>query len=509
MNIKQAMAIVLLSAGTTVASMWVYNKVAKNSTYYYRQQTTSATEEENKIPSNYVNFNHKLGGGGEGPVDFSAAASTAIPATVYIKVKGATQVSNNLPGRNPFQDLFGDDMFEDFFSPRGGRSFPKTASGTGVIISNDGYIVTNNHVIADAGEINVTLSNKKTFKAKLIAADASSDLALVKIEAKGLPFLLYGNSDDVKVGQWVLAIGYPLNLQTTVTAGIVSAKGRTLDINTQPNSGFTPIESFIQTDAAVNRGNSGGPLVGIDGKLIGINSAIASPTGAYAGYSFTIPVNIVKKVVADLMKYGTVQRAVLGIKYAPDTWSDEVKKGIAIKEGDGIYITEVTKDGAAYAAGIKSGDFLTKINNVTINSGADMVGQLAIYRPGDKIKVHFVRDGKEQVTEVLLKNSSGTTDIVKASALDKMGVRFETISKKEAIDNGVKGGVRIVSFEPTSPFAKARIEESFIIIRVNGNEVLNVDDIRKEIEKVGKGALKLEGIYPGYEGVYPVTIVLD
>ncbi len=498
MNWKQILGIVLISATTTVGSMWAYNKFVQKNTYYYQSNNGSDT---NKLPGNYANFDGKFG---EAPADFTAASATAIPATVHIKAKASAQASNNLPKRSPFSDLFGDDAFEDFFGPRGGRSFPQAASGTGVIISDDGFIVSNNHVIAGADEITVTLSNKKSFTARLVASDPNSDLAVLKIEAKGLPFLLYGNYDEVKIGQWVLAIGYPLNLQTTVTAGIVSAKGRTLDINSR--QGKSPIESFIQTDAAVNPGNSGGPLVTTDGKLVGINSAIASPTGSYAGYSFTIPVNIVKKIVADLMKFGTVQRAYLGIKYAPDNLSVEDKKRNGIKEGDGVFVTEVVKDGGAAVSGLKEGDFITKINGTSINSSADLVGQIAIQRPGDKVKVSYVRDGKEQTAEIVLKNATGTTDVVKTSLLDKIGADLETISKKDATENGIKGGVRIKSIDEKGAFSKTRIENGFIIIRVNGKEVLSVEDVRKEIEKAGQVTIKIEGMYPGYEGVYPYNI---
>ncbi len=497
MKFKQVLAIMTISAVTAIGSMWAYSKILHKDTYFYQ---ASAQQDTNKVPANYAQFTGAL----NAPADFTAAASAAIPATVHIKTKTNAQATNNLPRKNPFSDLFGDG-FDDLFGDRS-RSLPQMASGSGAIISEDGYIVTNNHVVDGADDITVTLSNQRSFKAKLIATDASSDLAIIKIEAKNLPFLLYGNSDDVKVGQWVLAVGYPLNLETTVTAGIVSAKGRTLEINRRQSK--TPIESFIQTDAAVNPGNSGGPLINTEGKLIGINSAIASPTGSYAGYSFTIPVNIVKKIIADLMKFGTVQRAYLGINYAPDNLSDEVKKQNGIKEGEGVYVTGVTKDGGAYSAGIKEGDFITKINGSMVNSGADLVGQIAIYRPGDKIKVNYVRDGKEYSADVLLKNSSGNTDVVKTSVLDKLGAELETISKKDATDYAVKGGVRIKSMDDKGAFSKTRIEDGFVIIKANGKEVLNVEDLKKELEKSPNGSVKIEGIYPGYEGVYPYTIRL-
>jgi len=494
MTIKQVLAIMTISATTAIGSMWAYSKILHKDTYLYQ----AAAQDTNKVPANYAQFT----GSTNAPADFTAAASAAIPATVHIKTKTNAQATNNLPRKNPFSDLFGDG-FDDLFGDRS-RSLPQMASGSGALISEDGYIVTNNHVVDGADDITVTLSNQHSFKAKLVATDPSSDLAIIKIEAKNLPFLLYGNSDDVKVGQWVLAVGYPLNLETTVTAGIVSAKGRTLEINRRQSK--TPIESFIQTDAAVNPGNSGGPLINTEGKLIGINSAIASPTGSYAGYSFTIPVNIVKKIVADLMKFGTVQRAYMGINYAPDNLSDEVKKQNGIKEGEGVYVTGVTKDGGASSAGIKEGDFITKINGSTVNSGAELVGQIAIYRPGDKIKVNYVREGKEFAADVLLKNSSGNTDVVKTSILDKLGADLETINKKDATEYGVKGGVRIKSMDDKGAFSKTRIEDGFVIIKANGKEVLSVEDLKKELEKTPTGSVKIEGIYPGYEGVYPYTI---
>ena len=259
MKFTQALAMVVISAGTTLGTIWGYNKVTKNDSTYFYQQTKSS--DSGKVPINYTGFNNA--NGANALVDFTPAASAAIPATVHIKTTTNRTASNNLPKRSPFGDLFDLDL-DDLFGDRA-HSLPQMASGSGAIISEDGYIVTNNHVIDGADDITVTLSNRKSFKAKLVASDGSSDLALLKIDAKGLPFMLYGNSDDVKVGQWVLAIGYPLNLEATVTAGIISAKGRTLDINRKQSN--TPVESFLQTDAAVNPGNSGGPLVNTDGNL--------------------------------------------------------------------------------------------------------------------------------------------------------------------------------------------------------------------------------------------------
>ncbi len=497
MKLKQVVAIVLLSAATSIASIWGYDHFKGSKTYFYSQDSS-------KLPANYAKFfdgEHF----GNGVSDFTDAASAAIPATVHIKTKAVRTVSNNLPRKNPFSDLFGIDP-DDFFGDRL-RSLPESASGSGVIISEDGYIVTNNHVVDGADELTVTLSNKRSFKAKVIGSDPSSDLAVIKIDAKGLPFLLYGNSDEVKVGQWVLAVGYPLTLETTVTAGIVSAKGRSIEINSRQSK--TPIESFIQTDAAVNPGNSGGPLITPDGKLIGINSAIASPTGSYAGYSFTIPVNIVKKVVNDIIKYGTPQRAYLGIQYARDNLSDEVKKDQGIKDEDGVYVMDVTPSGAASAAGIKKGDVITKLNGVPVTSGAEMVGQIATYRPGDKITVTYKRDGKDHNVSLVLRNSTGTTDVVKTSVLDKLGADLQTLSKKDANNLGVKGGVVVKSIDEKGLFSKTRMEEGFVILKVNGQDVTTVEEFQKMLEGAGSGSVKLEGVYPGYDGAFTYPLRLN
>jgi len=498
MKLKQVAGIVFISAATTLTSLWGYKHFSPNGTsYIYTQDST-------RVPANYAKFFD--GAKSAGPADFVDAASAAIPATVHIKTKTVRTVSNNLPRKNPFSDLFGIDP-NDFFGDRS-RSMPEMGSGSGVIISEDGYIVTNNHVVDGADEVTVTLSNKKSFKAKVIATDPSTDLAVVKVEAKGLPFLLYGNSDEVKVGQWVLAIGYPLSLETTVTAGIVSAKGRSIDINSRQS--IAPVESFIQTDAAVNPGNSGGPLINPQGQLIGINSAIASPTGSYAGYSFTIPVNIVKKVVTDLIKYGTTQRAYLGIEYARDNLSDDQKKEHGIKEdAEGVFIMNVREKGAAAKAGLKEGDLITKLNGIPVSSGSELVGQIAIYRPGDKIKITYKRSGAESDVMVTLMNNSGNMDLVKNSAFDKLGAELQPLQKSDAAKLNVKGGIVVTSISDKGLFSKTRMEEGFVILKVNGQDVSSVEEFRKIVEQAGNGSVKLEGVYPGYDGSFTYPLKLN
>jgi serine protease Do len=497
MKFKQVAGVVLISAATTLGSLWGYNHV--NGTYVYGQDST-------KIPANYAKY-FEHGNNIAGPADFVDAASAAIPATVHIKTKMTRTASNNLPKKNPFSDLFGLDP-NDFFGDRS-RSLPEMGSGSGVIISEDGFIVTNNHVVDGADEVTVTLSNKKSFKAKVVATDPSTDLAVVKVDAKGLPFILYGNSDEVKVGQWVLAVGYPLSLETTVTAGIVSAKGRSIDINSRQSQ--MPVESFIQTDAAVNPGNSGGPLISPQGQLLGINSAIASPTGSYAGYSFTIPVNIVKKVVTDLIKYGTTQRAFLGIEYARDNMSDEQKKdaGITNPDVEGVYVTNVRENGAASKAGIQKGDLITKVNGMTINGGAEMVGQIAIYRPGDKIKITYKRNGTEYEVPVTLMNNVGNMDVVKNSAFEKLGAQLQPLQKKDAQTLNVKGGIVVSSISDKGLFSKTRMEEGFVILKVNGQDVSTIEDFHKIIDAAGNGSVKLEGVYPGYDGTFTYPLKLN
>lgn len=496
MNLKNVLAVVALSATTAIASVWGYSK--------FEQNQYEGLQQEGKLPVNYANFFDK---NSPAPVvDFTPAATAATPAVVHIKTITKARQVQGTQRRNPFSDLFGDD-FEDFFGgPRVYSTPEQKASGSGVIYTADGYIITNNHVVAGADEINVTLKNRKTYKATVVGTDPSSDLAVIKIDAPNLPYIVWGNSDEVKLGQWVLAIGYPLNLDVTVTAGIVSAKARAIGINERQSQ--SPIESFIQTDAAVNQGNSGGALINTDGQLIGINSAIASPTGTYAGYSYAIPVNIVKKVVSDIVKYGTVQRAYIGISYPKEGLTDEQKKSQGIIDVDnGVFIMDVSADGSAKSAGLKKGDILTKVNGVAVTSGPEMVEQVARYKPGDKISVTYVRNGKENTVNITLKNKAGNFDIVKAeTALDKLGGELATVDAATAKKNNIDGGVTVMKSIPGS-----KIQEGFIITSVNGKAVKSVEDLAAVLANV-KGTAYFEGIYPGFPDEtyrYPVTIEGD
>jgi serine protease Do len=487
MKLKNFLLVVAVSASTAILSVWGYGKWMMN--HYDFSQA------QGKLPANYAGFFGDKGNSGA-PVDFTSAASSATPAVVHIKTKTkAHQVTNNLPKQNdPFAQLFGEnDPFAQFFGGPQSQMVPEQrASGSGVLISDDGYIVTNNHVIEDADEIAITTSDRKTYKGVVVAADPNTDLAVLKIEGNNLPYLVYGNSDDVRIGQWVLAIGYPLTLDVTVTAGIISAKSRRLGLNQSNQS----IESFLQTDAAVNPGNSGGALINTDGQLIGINSAIASPTGSYAGYSYAIPVNIVKKIVNDLIKFGAVQRAYLGIMMSSD------------KDGTGVYVADVMEGSSAKDAGLKTGDFITKVNGTSVNSGPELQEQITGYKPGDKISLTYIRDGKEKTVDVVLKNTSGNTSIVRAQNLmDKIGGQLDNLDAGTAKKNNVAGGV-VVKKIGEGLLKNTRMQEGFVITSVNGAAIKNLDDLTNVLAKV-HGTVQLNGFYPGYDGNYGYPLSLE
>ncbi|MBA2250163.1 MAG: trypsin-like peptidase domain-containing protein [Chitinophagaceae bacterium] len=509
MNLKNILSTIALSVVTTLGVIVGYNKFEHNS---------NNPNFQSSLPSNYkyAGFFDGNGSPSAGPLDFTQAAAAATPTVVHIKTKtNPRQATNNLtnPQKNPFSDMFGDnsDLFDQFFGNGNRKMMPQMASGSGVIISEDGYIVTNNHVVDGADELTVTLSNKKTYTAKVIGADPSYDLAVIKVNASNLPFMIYGTSDDVKVGQWVLAIGYPLTLETTVTAGIISAKGRSLGLNhDRTGSKAMAVESFLQTDAAVNMGNSGGALINTNGQLIGINSAIASPTGYYSGYSYAIPVNIVRKVVNDLIKYGSVQRGFLGAKFTDASGlTDEAKKQLQIPlTTDGIYIDEVTATGAANAAGIRKGDVIRKINDVPIESGSDMQEQLSNYKPGDKVNVTYERNGSPYTVQVTLKNNSGNFDIVKADEMiDRLGAELVTLDSKKAREYGVEGGVVVKKINDGVINNQTRMRDGFIILKANGKTVKTVDELRAVIGT--SKDLTVQGVYPGYNEPFEYPLILD
>ncbi len=505
MKIKNIAATILVSAATACASVFIYQKYAiGHNDYYY--------ENNGNTPVNYVSYSGASHNSAAQPFNFVRAAEIVTPATVHIKTKTSPRVvsSDQGSGRsNPFADAFGgDDPFSQFFGGSGGGRYyvpGKLASGSGAIISGDGYIVTCNHVIDGADHVIVTLNNKKSFSAKVVGTDPNTDLAVLKIDANHLPYIVFGNSDNVQVGQWVLACGYPLNLQTTVTAGIVSAKSRDLGVN---DEGINPVESFIQTDAAINPGNSGGPLTGPDGSLIGITSAIASPTGSFAGYAYAIPVNLVKKVVNDILKYGTVQRAFLGVMIDQPNPNNALKAAFSTDNSDnveGVKVGGISPDGGAAAAGIQKGDIITKINNDPVNTEADLLGTIAGYHPGDVVKVTYLRDGSSHTTNVTLKNKMGNTRIVKTTILDAMGADFQDIPANIAGKLGISGGVLVARIGSGLIRQQTDMQRNFIIIKAGKYPVKTVDDLRIALEKEGNDVL-LQGIYPDYDGTYSYTI---
>ena len=434
------------------------------------------------FPVNYTLPNKASASG----ADFVMAAEMTVNSVVHVKTVTQSSI-----------EYF--DPFEYFFRGEAPQSKPHTqlSSGSGVIISADGYIVTNNHVISNADKIEVTLNNRSTYEAKVVGADPTTDLALLKVEAKDLPYITFGNSDDVRVGEWVLAVGNPFNLTSTVTAGIVSAKGRSINIlEPNPSKGIFPIESFIQTDAAVNRGNSGGALVNTNGELLGINTAIASGTGFFSGYSFAIPVNLVKKVSSDLLEYGEVQRAFLGVSITDI--DSKFASEHDIKEVRGVYVAGVTEGGSAKDAGIKEGDIITKIEERSVNTVPELQEQISTYRPGDKIDVSVKRSGKDKVIQVTLKSLNGSSTVEKTEKNDKesvsaLGAVFEPLTKREKENLRINGGAKITRLGP-GKLQAAGVREGFIITRVDKEDIKSPVDLASSLNKLG-GVL-IEGLYP-------------
>ncbi len=409
-------------------------------------------------------------------VDLTAAAEKACNAVVYIKVVMGGE-TRTIEYRDPFQDFFG-----DFFGHGGGTQrrqvqTPKQeAAGSGVLISSDGYIVTNNHVVAEANEITVTLNDQREFSAKLIGKDADTDLALIKIEGSNFPTLPIGNSDALKVGEWVLAVGNPFNLTSTVTAGIVSAKSRGLGA-TQGG-----IESFIQTDAAINKGNSGGALVNSRGELVGINAMLYSQTGSFSGYGFAIPVSIMTKVVDDLKTYGQVQRALIGVKgmtlhdYIESQKAKDEKFKADFGTNEGVYVAEVTEDGAAAEAGLKEGDIITSLGGKDVNKMSELQEATAKYHPGDKTQIGFIRDKKAKTATITFRNAKGNTKIAKAQTMDVLGAEFKEVPDGLKKNLGIQGGVMVKDLK-SGKFKSAGIPKDLVILKINGRNIKTVADI--------------------------------
>ena len=441
------------------------------------------------------------------PVDLTYAAEKSLPSVVHILSTKNSKVQTVEVENDPFSDFFSD-PFGFFGNPQGNggkqrrsvRTPKQQGSGSGVIISADGYIVTNNHVVADADELTVTLNDNKEYSARIIGTDKASDLALIKIDGKNLPAITIANSDDIKVGEWVLAVGNPFNLTNTVTAGIVSAKARSLYQN--------GVESFIQTDAAINPGNSGGALVNTRGELIGINAMLYSQTGSFSGYGFAIPTSIMNKVVADLKQYGTVQRALIGIQGQDvKNYVDAKKdKGEDIDLGtmEGIYVAKVTEESAAEEAGMKEGDVITAIDGKPVNKMAELQEVLAKKRPGDKVTVTYLRDKKKATKTVTLKNEKGNTQVVKKADLDVLGGNFRAITNAQKEQLNIGYGLEVLKVN-SGRLKTAGITKGFIIQRVNDNAVKTIDDLQNAVKEASTSkdpVLYSQGVYPTGKKAY-------
>jgi Do/DeqQ family serine protease len=380
--------------------------------------------------------------------------------------------------------------FYQFFFDQGMQPQAQQGSGSGVIISGDGYILTNNHVVNNADEVEVVLNDQRSYRAEVLGTDPNTDLALLKIDEENLAYIPYGNSENVQVGEWVLAVGNPFNLNSTVTAGIVSAKGRNINILREEFA----IESFIQTDAAVNPGNSGGALVNTRGELIGINTAIASTTGSYAGYSFAVPVNIAKKVVDDIMEFGKVQRAFIGVSIRDLNGKIASEKGLSVSEG--AFVQGLTRGGAAHEAGIREGDILVAVDGVKVKNVAELQEKIGEYRPGDMAQVTVLRDEQLRKFDVELRNSNGDTDLVtkEADVLVQLGADLQPLAEENLRRLGIKSGLQVQNLT-SGKLKGAGIKEGFIITRVDRQPVQSPKEVMNALNKKNGGVL-IEGVYP-------------
>jgi serine protease Do len=474
-KIVSSIFLAFMGGVAALGSGYLYNS-------YHQPSAHEQLAQASKQPA--VRFTNYTGTTGVN-TDFTMAAERSLNAVVYITTK------TDQLAYDPWSQIFGG-------SP---QSYESQASGSGVIISKDGYIVTNHHVIDGAKDIEVTLNDKRTYKAEVVGTDPATEVALVKIKENDLPFMTYGNSENIKVGEWVLAVGNPFNLESTVTAGIISAKGRNHIINGRKN----PIESFIQTDAAVNPGNSGGALVNTSGELIGINTAIVSNGGgSYVGYSFAIPVNIVKKVVGDLIETGSVQRAYIGVNLIDINAKFAKEKNITHLKG--AYVANLVAGGSAEESGIQQGDVITGIQDAPVNSVSELHEQIAKYRPGDKVNVNLIRNEKEVNLSLTLKSLENTTALVKKTEvaktnLGKLGIALSEVDNAEMAKLKISNGVKIAALSPNSKLAAAGIKEGFIITSINKRKIVDVKEANTILSETSGGVL-IEGIYPNGSKAY-------
>ncbi len=477
-------AVVSAVAGGATA-LYVNNNLSNNGGVFSSGDTaTSWSDDSPKAGTHFAAYQ------AEQYPDLTYAAENAVKAVVNIESIREVQYGGRSRGYDPFYEFFG-------IPYGGGYGEPQTreqrAGGSGVIISDDGYIVTNNHVIEDATKLKVKLNDGRTFDAKLIGTDPTTDVALIKIDGKDLPTIPFGNSDNLRLGEWVLAIGSPFDLQSTITAGIVSAKARQLGVI--PNE--LRVESFIQTDAAVNPGNSGGALVNTRGELVGINTVIKSSTGSYIGYSFAVPETIVRKVVVDLKEYGVVQRALLGIRYRAidDTFVEQLGEELGITKTGGLYVDEVVAGGAAEEAGLRKGDIITAIDGTKTNDASTMTEKMAQRRPNDKVTISYNRNGIDKKVEVTLKNKVGKAEPVTVDTKDiaeALGGKFSEVSRATREKLEIRGGVQVTSVERDGLLGRSGVKEGFVITYINDRPVTSLSDLQRMSDKIET----IDGVYP-------------
>lgn len=501
---KLSAKILLLSAGIAVASS-ALTAVAIGNIYNHENTETHFYADNGEYGRLYT-----VAQSVTPATDFTQAAESTVNGVVSIKSyatpRGGYSQGNIM---DPFEFFFGPQV-----RPQQTPKQQQTGLGSGVILSKDGYIVTNNHVIDGAEKLEVALNDNRTFNAKVIGADPVTDLALIKIDAEDLHVIPIGDSESLKVGEWVLAVGNPFGFTSTVTTGIVSAKGRNISSMTHSGNRGNVIESYIQTDAAANPGNSGGALVNLAGELVGINTAIYSQTGNFAGYSFAIPTSIVKKVVSDLKQYGAVQRAFLGVAFQELTPEIAREKGITATTS-GLYVGRVEDRSAALEAGLKEGDVIVEINGTHTGKTGELQEAMAKLRPGDDVKIAYYRDNKKYTTKATLKNNQGTTSLTKASSLTDLGCAFKNVSKETMKQLGISSGVQVTGLK-AGAFKNAGVKEGFIILEINNSPVSSVEEIEKIYELIMKSdasydkVMFLTGIYPtGKKMYYAVDLASD
>ncbi len=483
MNMKKIFYVFLIAVIGAVTGVYTFILMVKPG-------NEVITVEKQVIPA--ARFTSFIDNAPAGATDFTVAAEKSVEAVVHVMTR-TKATSNTNSYDNPF--------YYFFFGPRDNPSgsSPVMGSGSGVIISEDGLIVTNNHVIDGADDIEVILNDRRSYSATLIGTDPTTDIALLQIKESGLKYLSFGNSDELKIGEWVLAVGNPFNLTSTVTAGIVSAKSRSINILANRNQPMG-IESFIQTDAAVNPGNSGGALVNTRGELVGINTAIASSTGAYTGYSFAVPVSIVQKVVADLKEFGEVQRAFIGVQIRGV--DADLAKELDLDRVEGVFVDAVTANGGADAAGIKQGDIILSIDGTQVNTNSQLIEQVSKHRPGDKVNLFVKRDGKTKQFTVILRNSYGSTKIVKdkTGLSDLLGAELRVLTNEEKSRIGLNYGMKVVELAE-GKLKQTGMKEGFIILKANRVPVKNITDLKNAIATTD-GGLFITGVYPNGQVAY-------